>query len=76
MDIRLRVVIFFASFIAVVVVATLVVHSLIWLLERRLDPSLPLRAKVAARIEAIEATLHAVKLGLIRIPRVYRRTLE
>ena len=55
--------------------AAFVIHALgEWL--GRLDPSAPARGQVAARVAAIEATLLAIRHGLIRIPRVYRRTPE
>jgi hypothetical protein len=40
-----------------------------------LDPVRPLQAKTTARVRAIEATLDAVRLGLVKIPSVFRRTV-
>lgn len=55
--------------------AAFAIHALVRLLDR-LEPSAPVRGQVAARVAAIEATLLAIRHGLIRVPRVYRRTPE
>ena len=68
MDIRFFAIL--AAGIALVAVGTAAVHCLIWLFEH-LDPSRPLRAKAETRVDAIEATLRAIRLGLIKIPRVW-----
>jgi hypothetical protein len=77
MDIRVVAILLaiLSTMAAAAVVGAVVIRGLIWLFEE-VDPSVPLRAKVEARVAAIEATLRAVRLELIRIPRVYRRTVE
>jgi hypothetical protein len=74
MDYRVLAALF--TLLTVIVASGLLVHGLIWLLEHQLDPSLPLRTKAAARVDAIEATLEAIKRGLIRIPRVTSRRIR
>ena len=78
MDFRLiaAVVAAFVGMLAVVAAGGLIVHGLIWLLEHQFDPSLPLRTKAEARVNAIEMTLRAIRQGLIRVPRVTRRTVR
>jgi hypothetical protein len=46
------------------------------LIDRDITPMRALRAREEARVRAIEATLRAVRLGLIRIPRVYSRRVR
>jgi hypothetical protein len=46
------------------------------LIDRDIAPLRALRAREEARVRAIEATLRAVRLGLIRIPRVFSRTVR
>lgn len=72
MDILLRFAALLGGLAAFFAVGLIGVRALIWLLEW-LDPARPLEARSAARIRAIEATLRAVRLGLIRIPSVFRR---
>jgi cytochrome bd-type quinol oxidase subunit 2 len=74
MDIRALAILlaFFLVLGALMVVGTIVVHGLIWLLEWS-DPARPLQAKATARVRAMEALLGAIRLGLIRIPTVFRR---
>ena len=74
MDTRFLAIVLLA--VSVMAVGAIVVRGLIWLLERHFDPSLPLRAKAAARVRAFEATLSAVRRGLIKIPGVYRRPVS
>jgi hypothetical protein len=61
------------KFLAVVVCLGYVLARLI---DRDITPMRALRAQEEARVRAIEATLRAVRLGLIRIPRVYSRTVR
>jgi hypothetical protein len=54
---------------ALLALGTVAVHLLIRLLDH-FDPALPLRNQAAARVNAIEATLSAIRRGLIKLPRV------
>jgi hypothetical protein len=72
MDILLRFAALLGGLAAFFAVGLIGIRALIWLLAL-LDPARPLEARRAARIRAIEATLRAVRLGLVRIPSVFRR---
>jgi hypothetical protein len=72
MDILLRFAALLGGLAAFFAVGLIGIRALIWLLAF-LDPARPLEARTAARIRAIEATLRAVRLGLVRIPSVFRR---
>jgi hypothetical protein len=63
------------AMLLIMAAAAFVIPALVRLLGP-LDPSAQVRGQVSARVAAIEATLLAIRHGLIKIPRVYRRTLE
>ena len=68
-----RILVFMFVLIALLATALLILRGLGWLLEY-FDPVRPMLEKEAARIRAIESTLHAVRSGLIRLPSVFRCT--
>jgi hypothetical protein len=67
----IRVVASIVATLAPLALGAVVVHVLIRLLDN-FDPALPLRNQAAARVDAIEATLSAIRRGLIKLPRVGR----
>jgi hypothetical protein len=64
-----RVVADIVAALAPLALGAVAVHVLIRLIAR-FDPALPLQNQAAARVNAIEATLSAIRRGLIKLPRV------